>query len=368
MNANVQSAMFREQQSTESDESVLSGQPVNSSDLVQVPGGAALRTHLMPLQQWLDEPEVTEISVNRAREIWIAKQGEPYMERHDATKLTHEVLLELAQQVATSTEQEVSKEKPLLSAELPNGYRIQFVLPPAAGRNVVLSIRKPAVLDMSLDDYENKGAFTLTNQISMLERETENTLRSVYANREYGRFLRLAVKLRKNILISAGTDTGKTTLLNAMLKEIPEHERLIIIEDASELRPPQTNVVRLFYSRGEQGLAQVTAQELCEATLRLRPDRILLGELRGKEAFTYLRTINSGHPGSITTIHSDSPQLAFEQLALMVMQGFPSIDKSLVIDYVRSIIPIVIQLKRSEGKRYISEIYYADADKTVAAA
>lgn len=343
-------------------------QPATQRDPISLRGGAALRTHLLPLQKWLEQSDVTEISVNRAKEIWIARQGQPYMERHDTDNLTHEVLLELAQQVATSTEQEVSKEKPLLSAELPNSYRIQFVLPPAAGRNVVLSIRKPAVLDMSLDDYESKGAFTLTNQISMLERETENTLRAVYAQREFGRFLRLAVKLRKNILISAGTDTGKTTLLNAMLKEIPDHERLIIIEDARELRPPQINVVRLFYSRGEQGLAQVNAQELCEATLRLRPDRILLGELRGKEAFTYLRTINSGHPGSITTIHSDSPRLAFEQLALMVMQGFPSIDKALVIDYVRSIIPIVIQLKRSEGKRYISEIYYADADTTVAAA
>jgi len=218
MNANAQAAMFRDPPSVDSSEPA---QSLAGGDLLQARGGAALRTHLMPLQQWLDEPNVTEISVNCARKIWIARQGEPFMERHDAEALTHEVLLELAQQVATSTEQEVSKEKPLLSAELPNGYRIQFVLPPAAGRNVVLSIRKPAVLDMSLDDYDKAGAFTLTNQISILERETENTLRTVYANREFGRFLRLAVKLRKNILISAGTDTGKTTLLNAMLKEIP---------------------------------------------------------------------------------------------------------------------------------------------------
>lgn len=358
MNAPLQASMFRDTEWAE---------PGNS-ELVPIRGGAALRTHLVPLQQWLDEPGITEISVNRAGEIWIARQGEPYMARHGAEGLTQEVLMELAQQVATSTEQEVSKEKPLLSAQLPNGYRIQFVLPPAAGRDVVLSIRKPAVLNMSLDDYERSGAFTLTNQLTLLEKEIENTLRAAYENREFGRFLRIAVKARKNILISAGTDTGKTTLLNAMLKEIPEQERLVIIEDACELKPPQTNAVRLFYSRGEQSLARVTAQELCEASLRLRPDRILLGELRGKEAFTYLRTINSGHPGSITTIHSDSPRLAFEQLALMVMQGFPSIDKSLVIDYVRAIIPIVIQGKRSEGRRFISEIYYADADTPVAAA
>ena len=331
-------------------------------------GGAALRTHLKPFQRWLEAPGVTEISVNRGREIWIARQGEPYMERHEVAELTPEVLFELARQVATSTEQEVGKEKPLLSAELPNGFRVQFVLPPAAGREVVLSIRKPAVLDLSLDDYARSGAFDLTNRAGGEEEEGERALRAAYARRDFGAFLRLAVGARKNILISAGTDTGKTTLLNAMLKEIPIKERLVVIEDARELRPPQGNVVRLFYSRGDQGLARVSAQDLCEATLRLRPDRILLGELRGREAFTYLRTINSGHPGSITTIHSDSPRLAFEQLALMVMQGFPNIDKTLVIEYVRSIIPIVVQGRRAAGRRFISEIHYADADRPVPAA
>jgi type IV secretion system protein VirB11 len=334
-------------------------------DSPQPRGGAALRTHLKPLQPWLDAAGVTEISVNRAREIWIARQGQQYMERHPVEDLTQEVLLELARQVATSTEQEVGKEKPLLSAELPNGYRIQFVLPPAAGREVVLSIRKPAVLDLSLEDYEGSGAFDRTNRIGRDEEEGERALRAAYAKREFGDFLRFAIRTRKNILISAGTDTGKTTLLNALLKEISPHERLVVIEDTRELRPPQGNAVRLFYSRGDQGLARVSAQDLCEATLRLRPDRILLGELRGKEAFTYLRTINSGHPGSITTIHSDSPRLAFEQLALMVMQGFPNIDKTLVIEYVRSIIPIVIQGRRAAGRRFISEIYYADADRPV---
>src|SRR5262249_12141140 len=154
-------------------------------------------------------------------------------------ELTPEVLFELARQVATSTEQEVGKEKPLLSAELPNGYRVQFVLPPAAGREVVLSIRKPAVLNLSLADYARNGAFDLTNRVGRDEEEGERALRAAYAGRDFGAFLRLAVRARKNILISAGTDTGKTTLLNAMLKEIPLRERLVIIEDARELRPEQ---------------------------------------------------------------------------------------------------------------------------------
>src|SRR5690348_14142811 len=160
-----------------------------AADLPQPRGGAALRTHLKPLQPWLDAAGVTEISVNRAREIWIARQGQQYMERHAVEDLTQEVLLKLARQVATSTEQEVGKEKPLLSAELPNGYRIQFVLPPAAGREVVLSIRKPAVLDLSLKDYEGSGAFDLTNRTGRDEEEGEHALRAAYAKREFGDFL-----------------------------------------------------------------------------------------------------------------------------------------------------------------------------------
>ena len=338
-----------------------------AADLPEQRGSAALRTHLRPLERWFQAQGVTEVSVNGPGEVWIARQGEPYMERHSSPDLTDEILVALAHQVATSTEQEVSREKPLLSAELPNGYRAQFVLPPASGRSVALSIRRPAVLDLGLADYKRSGGFDLTNRITGAEEQVERHLREAYAARDFASFLGTAVRARKNILISAGTDTGKTTLLNALLKEIPAGERLVIIEDARELRPPQANVVRLFYSRGEQGLARAGAQELCEATLRLRPDRILLGELRGKEAFTYLRTINSGHPGSITTIHSDSPALAFEQLALMVMQGFPAIDKSLVIEYVRSIIPIVVQAKRSGGRRFVSEIWYADADRPLRA-
>ena len=130
-------------------------------------GGAALRTHLRPLQQWLDVRDVTEISVNRPGEVWVAQQGRSDMRRHAARDLTTDVLLELARQVATNTEQEVSAERPLLSAELPNGYRIQFVLPPAAGRNVVLSIRKPAVLDLDLGDYERNGAFDSVNNATV---------------------------------------------------------------------------------------------------------------------------------------------------------------------------------------------------------
>jgi len=172
-------------------------------------------------------------------------------------------------------------------------------------------------------------------------------------------FLEKALTAKKNILISAGTSAGKTTFLNACLKTIPMEERIITIEDAREVKPPQANRLHLLSSRGGQGRAKLTPPELLEASLRLRPDRIILGELRGAEAFTYLRAINSGHPGSLTTIHSDSPLLAFEQLSLMVMQANMGLERSQILKYVRSIIPIVVQLKRDgQGRRVISEIYY----------
>jgi type IV secretion system protein VirB11 len=175
----------------------------------------------------------------------------------------------------------------------------------------------------------------------------------------YREFLEAALRAKKNILISAGTSAGKTTFLNACLKGISTEERIITIEDTREVTPPQPNRLHLLASRGGQGRAKVTPQQLLEASLRLRPDRIILGELRGAEAFTFLRAINSGHPGSITTIHADSPRLAVEQLALMVMQADLGMERPQILEYVKSIIPIVIQLRRdNQGRRSISLIDY----------
>ena len=181
-------------------------------------------------------------------------------------------------------------------------------------------------------------------------------------HREYRAFLDAAISSRQNILISGGTSTGKTTFLNACLRAVPSQERLITIEDAREVQLIQANRVHLLASRGGQGRAQVTPQQLIEASLRLRPDRIIMGELRGVEAFAFLRAVNTGHPGSIATIHADSPMMAFEQLALMVMQADLGLTRPQIIDYIRHVVPIVVQLKRNEaGRRFVSEIYYRGA-------
>ncbi len=310
---------------------------------------------------FLNQEGVTEISINRPEEVWTELKGE--MICHSVPELDFRHLESIAKLVAKHTEQRISSETPLLSATLPEGYRIQTVFPPAVEAGLIaLSIRKQALLDISLEDYQNLGAFDLVNQRTKREGSSKKDLQNFYQQGRYREFIELSLILKKNILISAGTSTGKTTFLNACLKVIPLEERILSIEDAREVKVPHKNSVHLIASRGGQGLAKVTAQELLEASLRLRPDRILLGELRGAEAFAYLRAINSGHPGSLTTIHADSPQLAFEQLTLMVMQTNLGIERPQILEYIRSIIPIVVQLKRGEkGKRYISEIYYRDA-------
>jgi type IV secretion system protein VirB11 len=169
-------------------------------------------------------------------------------------------------------------------------------------------------------------------------------------------YLRAAIAARKTILISGGTSTGKTTFLNAMLGEIPPHERVVLVEDTPELRLPGANGAGLVAVKGELGEAMVTANELLQAALRLRPDRIVLGELRGAESVSFLRAINTGHPGSFTTIHANSPRGALEQLALMVMQTGIGLTRSDTIAYASSVIDVVVQLERSEGRRGISAI------------
>jgi len=321
----------------------------------------AIHTFLRPLVPFLDQSGISEISINKPQEVWVEKSGE--MECYRVPELDFDHIRTLSNLVAKYSEQQISEETPLLSATLPGDYRVQIVLPPAVETGLVaISIRKQALLEMNLTDYEKLGAFEQINQQSVKTLKIVKKIDALFKQNQYREFIEEALLAKKNILISAGTSTGKTTFLNACLKAIPKEERILTIEDAREVKLSHANHVHLLSSRGGQGLAKVTPQQLLEACLRLRPDRIILGELRGVEAFSYLRAINSGHPGSITTIHADSPQLAFEQLVLMVMQADLGMERPQILEYIRSIIPIVVQLKRGEkGHRYISEIYYSEA-------
>ncbi len=324
---------------------------------------AALETFLSPFNAVFNEEGVSEISVNVPGQAWIEKRGDMRLEILPELDLEH--LKSLGRLIAQSTEQIISEEKPLLSATLPNGYRIQVVFPPACEAGTVcMSIRKGASELFTFETYQKFGAFDQTATEDIEDPDTPILL-DFLSKGDIRSFLSRAIKCKKNIIISGGTSTGKTTFTNAALLEIPTDERLITVEDAREVQLPyHKNRVHLLASKGGQGRAHVTTQDLIEACLRLRPDRIIVGELRGAEAFSFLRAINTGHPGSIATLHADTPAMALEQLKLMVMQAGLGMPPHEIRNYILSVVDIVVQLKRAgKGRRYISEVYYKDARK-----
>ena len=321
----------------------------------------ALETYLLPLKDFLANPKVSEISINQPKEIWVEIGGD--MERHAIPEFDLNHLKALGRLVAQSCEQKISEESPLLSATLPEGYRIQVVFPPACeSSTIAMSIRKQTVVDLDLDAYEAIGAFQST-MVRKTENPVDKQLRALLDAGNVKDFIKQAVLAKKNIIISGGTSTGKTTFFNATLKVIPPTERIITCEDARELMiPHMPNRVHLIASKGGQGRAQVTMQDLIEASLRLRPDRLMLGELRGKEAFSFMRAVNTGHPGSISTLHADTPALAMEQLILMILQAGLGITRDQIKSYVENVINVIIQLKRGgKGSRYVSEIYFKES-------
>src|ERR1035437_59457 len=330
-----------------------------ANKVVAFESGVYIERYLDIFREFLNDPLVTEICVNRPEEVWIERMGMPSMQRMERKAVTVEAMTRLVRQIARISSQAVNADLPLLSASLATGERVQIVLQPLSRHGIALSIRKQVTRDMSLDDYEKAGAFSNIDLITETQgRPDDDHLRTLAEEKRFQEFITTAAQSRKNIIISGGTSTGKTTLLNAILKEIDQNERILTIEDTPEVHPPHKNHLSLIASKGGQGAAKVTIQDLLEAALRLRPDRILLGELRGKEAYTFLRAVNTGHPGSLTTVHADTPHGALEQIGLMVMQANLGLRHDQVMDYIRSIVDIVIQLKRTGGKRVISEVWY----------
>ena len=317
-----------------------------------------LNTYLQPLEDILAQEGVSEISINEPERGWVEKFGKMYSA--SLPQFTYKHLYGLAKLIAQSTDQMISEEKPLLSATLPNGCRVQVVLPPVCPKGTVaFSIRKPTSTKYSLDDYEKMGAFAT----SVIQEQNDKNDYILQALLEKGRikdFLRGCVRFKKNLIISGGTSTGKTTFTNALMQEIPHEERLITVEDAREIvLNLHHNKLHLVASKGGQGRSEVSTQDLIEACLRLRPDRIIVGEIRGKEAFSFLRAINTGHPGSISTLHADSPTMAIEQLKLMVMQAGLGMEPNEVRNYITQVVDIIVQLKRGQGGvRFVSEIKF----------
>ncbi len=328
---------------------------------------AILDHAVRPLRRYLDEDDVTEVVINEPSIIGVERHGGWTWE--EEPDLTLEALNGLARAAAAFTSQDVTRETPICSTVFPTGERVQLVLPPVVPDGTVsITVRKPSTKTMTMADFEASGLFAEIKVATKRVSPVEERLLGLLNTGKHVEFFDLAVRSRLNILISGATGSGKTTFSKGLIKLIPENERLLTIEDTRELVVPHKNVVHMIYSKDGTGTAKVTAKELLESALRMRPDRILLQELRDGTAFLYLRNVNSGHPGSITTIHADSAELAFEQLTLLVKESEGGAD--LARDDIRSLLKIlvdvVVQMKKVDGKFRMTEIYYDPAGRHAA--
>ena len=321
---------------------------------------SALALTLRALRPLLANSDVTELCINRPKEAFVETRAGWHREALPFADF--EWCCRLAKLVANSTQQRIDATAPLLSASLPGGERVQIVMPPATTAGcVAITIRRPADQVWSIEELGRRGIFRGTRPGGATLDGTDEELLRLLASSDYEAFMRLAVRGRKNILVSGPTGSGKTTWTKALIREIPSEERLVTIEDAKELvldRHP--NHVRLYYSKDDQGVARVTPKQLLESCLRMKPDRILLAELRAEEAFDYLRNVNSGHPGSITSVHATSAELAFEQLVLLVKQhpGGRELARLDIKSLLYLLIDVVIQFGVERHERFIREIWF----------
>jgi type IV secretion system protein VirB11 len=321
---------------------------------------SALDLNLRALRPLLANSDVMELCINRPKEAFLETRDGWH--REPLPFADFEWCSRLAKLIANSTQQRIDATAPLLSASLPSGERVQIVMPPATTAGcVAITIRRPADQVWSIEDLGRRGIFRATRQAGQRLDDTEKELLRLLSVSDFEEFMRLAVRCRKNILVSGPTGSGKTTWTKALIREIPCDERLVTIEDARELvldRHP--NHVRLYYSKDDQGVARVTPKQLLECCLRMKPDRILLAELRAEEAFDYLRNVNSGHPGSITSVHATSAELAFEQLVLLVKQnpGGRELARTDIKSLLYLLIDVVIQFGVERHERFIKEIWF----------
>lgn len=315
-----------------------------------------LDAFLAPLAGYLDRSDVTDLYINRPGELWI--ESAAGTERHDVPALDDASLWRLARQIAAASDQGINREHPLLAATLPDGARVQICAPPATRGQVIVAIRKHSMPDLRLADYVASGAFARVGDAALTRRATDAALAALLDAGRTVEFLVAAVIAAKTVVIAGGTGTGKTTFLNALLKEAPPSQRFVLIEDTPEIQLTHLNAVGLVAVRGKLGEASVTPAELVEAALRLRPDRIIMGEVRGSEAISWLRAVGTGHPGSITTVHASSPDGAIEQLAMMSMSAGTELRRSELVDYIRSTVDVFVQLAQQDGARLVTEVRF----------
>jgi type IV secretion system protein VirB11 len=286
---------------------------------------ATVRELMRPLLQFMDADGATDICLNRPGELFVEAGAE--WKRYEVPALTLDWAWALANAIATYTEQEISPQKPLLSATLPGGERVEVVVPPAAEPDTVsFSIRRPNAVIRSFEQYRQEGAFdrylwarpvALAERLDDLDKNEQQLITCLQSN-DLGQFLQQAVLTKKNIAVVGDTGSGKTTLMKSICQYIAPTERLITIEDVRELfLPRHGNRLHLMYSKRRQGVADVTPAELIASAMRMYPSRVLQAELRASEAFDFLKLLTTGHSGSITSFHAESCALAPERYVFM---------------------------------------------------
>jgi len=320
-----------------------------------------LTEYLETLRVFLEDDTLNEICVNRPGEVWT--EGRDGWHKHEMPSLNFPTCCQLATLVASFNGKSISADYPVLSAVLPAGERIQIIMPPACQPDTVsITIRKPSMIDKTLDELDAEGSFEefadVDNQLMPFEHE----LMQLKAEKRIKEFLDLAVRKHRNILIVGKTGSGKTTITKSLIRSIPLDERLITIEDVHELFLNQhKNKVHLFYAREDEGGAKVTPKQALASCLRMKPDRILLAELRGDESWEFIKSVNTGHPGSISTMHANGAYEAFEQLAALIKDSRTG--AHLDINYIKTRLFTTLDVILFYHQRKLREIYYEPEHK-----
>jgi pilus assembly protein CpaF len=299
---------------------------------------------LRPIQHLILDPDISEIMVNGPGRIFIEKAG--HLQAVPGVKLTPESLIVAVKNIARRLGDDISESKPILDSRLPDGSRVAAVLPPCSIHGVALTIRKFNSHKFKMKDLIEVGTLTA----------------------ELARQLEDYVAQRKNILISGGTSSGKTTLANVLTEFISNDERIVLIEDTAEIQIHKENVLRFEARQEQNGLAAVTIRDLLKATLRHRPDRIIVGEIRGGEAFDLLQLLNTGHSGTISSVHANSAAQAVSRFTTCVLQSGVEIPYRAIKTNIADSLNIIVHFERRPGTRYISEVleirgYDTDSDR-----
>ncbi|MBV8728264.1 MAG: CpaF family protein [Acidobacteriia bacterium] len=291
-----------------------------------------IKPFLRPIQPLLDDQDVTDILVNGATNVFIERQGR--LEEVPTTGLTEKSLQVAVRNIARALGDEISPEKPLLDARLPDGSRVAAVLPPCSVTGTVLAIRKFHGQRYTADELVRLGTMTA----DLRDR------------------LRQAVERRQNILISGSTGSGKTTLLNSLAAFIPADERIVVIEDTAELQIGNKDLVRLEARREVPPVPAVTIRDLLRTTLRLRPDRILLGEVRGGEAFDLLQALNTGQAGTLATLHANSAGQAISRFTSCVLMSGIELPYRAIRSNIADALNLLVHVDRRDGRRQVIQL------------